>query len=212
MGKHSSHDKCKYHINHINGVKKRIIKQNKEKKERIKEYLKNPKRCPQCSHGLDYNKRFNKFCSRSCSGTYNNIKYPKRTNKKPKPNCLNCNTVLNRYNSKYCNSKCQQDFQWNEKKKLILNGTLNNANAIKKYLIELYGEKCMECGWDKKNKYSNKIPIELEHIDGNSNNNNLDNCKILCPNCHSLTPTYKALNKGSGRFKRMQRYHSGKSF
>lgn len=54
----------------------------------------------------------------------------------------------------------------------------------------------MECGWDKINKYSNKCPIELEHIDGNHDNNKIENVRLLCPNCDSLTPTYKGLNRG----------------
>ena len=70
----------------------------------------------------------------------------------------------------------------------------------------------MECGWNKINPITNKVPIELEHIDGNSENNSLDNLKLLCPNCHSLTPTYKALNIGNGRYKRMKRYKDGKSY
>lgn len=70
----------------------------------------------------------------------------------------------------------------------------------------------MECGWCERSKYSGKIPIELEHIDGNSENNDLKNLKLLCPNSHSLTPTYKALNKGKGRYNRMERYKQGKSY
>jgi predicted HNH restriction endonuclease len=70
----------------------------------------------------------------------------------------------------------------------------------------------MQCGWDKINLHTNKVPIELEHIDGNSTNNELSNLKLLCPNCHSLTSTYKALNKGNGRHKRMERYKEGKSY
>jgi 5-methylcytosine-specific restriction endonuclease McrA len=57
----------------------------------------------------------------------------------------------------------------------------------------------MECQWNKKHKITNKVPIQLEHIDGDSKNNSLDNLKLLCPNCHSLTDTYGALNKGKGR-------------
>ena len=48
----------------------------------------------------------------------------------------------------------------------------------------------MDCGWCEKNKKTGNIPIQLEHIDGHSENNSLDNLKLLCPNCHSLTPTY----------------------
>jgi 5-methylcytosine-specific restriction endonuclease McrA len=33
-------------------------------------------------------------------------------------------------------------------------------------------------------------------------NHNEKNLNLLCPNCHSLTPTYGSLNKGNGRLKR----------
>jgi 5-methylcytosine-specific restriction endonuclease McrA len=74
----------------------------------------------------------------------------------------------------------------------------------------------MECGWDKINPITNNVPIELEHIDGDSTNNSLENLKLLCPNCHSLTPTFGALNKGNGRWSkrklnRRKRYNDGKS-
>lgn len=34
---------------------------------------------------------------------------------------------------------------------------------------------------------------------GNYLNNSEDNLDLICPNCHSLTPTYRALNIGNGR-------------
>jgi len=46
------------------------------------------------------------------------------------------------------------------------------------------------------------IPVQLEHKDGNSDNNHLSNLEILCASCHSLTPTFGALNKGNGRAQR----------
>ena len=49
-------------------------------------------------------------------------------------------------------------------------------------------------------------------IDGNSENDSLDNVKLLCPSCHSLTATYKGANMGKGRRKRRQRYAEGKSY
>lgn len=54
-----------------------------------------------------------------------------------------------------------------------------------------------DCGWDNDKK---PVNVELEHIDGNSSNNNLSNLILLCPNCHSCTPTYKSKNRGKGRF------------
>ena len=48
------------------------------------------------------------------------------------------------------------------------------------------------------NPYTKTVPLEIEHIDGNATNNMEDNLILLCPNCHSLTKTYRGANKGSG--------------
>jgi len=52
--------------------------------------------------------------------------------------------------------------------------------------------KCECCGLIKWNDLP--IPLELHHIDGNRNNHKLENLKILCPNCHAQTETYRAKN------------------
>ena len=69
--------------------------------------------------------------------------------------------------------------------------------------------KCEKCKWAERNEYTGNIPIELEHIDGNFKNNNIDSLRLLCPNCHSLTSTYKGANK-NGRPR--EHYNSRKKY
>ncbi|MBU6388670.1 HNH endonuclease [Patescibacteria group bacterium] len=58
--------------------------------------------------------------------------------------------------------------------------------------------KCEECGWAKKSE-DGRIPIEIDHINGDHSDNRLENLRILCPNCHSLKPTHRGKNKNAGR-------------
>ena len=77
-------------------------------------------------------------------------------------------------------------------------------------LNALFGYICNCCGltdWQGR-----PLVLELEHKDGNSDNNEITNVCLLCPNCHSQTATYKSKNMGNGRHSRRQRYAEGKSF
>ena len=73
------------------------------------------------------------------------------------------------------------------------------SRSVKLYLIEQSNFKCSECGWNKVNPVTKKSPLEIDHIDGDCYNNDPSNLRVLCPNCHSLTETYKALNKNGKR-------------
>jgi len=58
---------------------------------------------------------------------------------------------------------------------------------------EIFEYQCMKCqGTEWMGK---PIPLELHHIDGNNQNNSLNNLQLLCPNCHALTDNYRGKNK-----------------
>lgn len=79
-------------------------------------------------------------------------------------------------------------------------GEAHIRRRIKKYLIHKHGHKCMMCNLSEWQGL--KIPLVSDHIDGNSQNNEISNFRIICNNCDSILPTFKAKNIGKGRKKR----------
>ncbi len=77
------------------------------------------------------------------------------------------------------------------------------SGHLRRYLFEKYGDKCSMCGWCEKNSITGRVPLEIDHINGNSENNSEENLRLICPNCHSLTLYFRNLNKGKGRKWRM---------
>jgi hypothetical protein len=110
----------------------------------------------------------------------------------------------------FCSIGC---FQINKKEERIsnwLNGGPIASRRVRDYLLEKFDGRCSQCGL---NVWMGKpLVVELEHKDGNSENNRPENVCLLCPNCHSQTSTYKNRNKGKGRHSRRIRYHEGKSY
>lgn len=82
---------------------------------------------------------------------------------------------------------------------------VDTKKFVKAYLKETRGDCCEQCGFFGINPATGNSIIQLEHVDGNCFNNHPDNLKLLCPNCHAMTPTYGSLNKGSGRGHRRKR-------
>lgn len=74
---------------------------------------------------------------------------------------------------------------------LVENSTYSNSNMIKNRCFKagLLKEKCYNCNlgpeWN-----GIKLTLQLEHINGIHNDNRIENLSILCPNCHTQTPTF----------------------
>jgi len=173
-------------------------------KRKINDYNENPVSCFQCGQAISYKKRFNKFCSHSCSAIFNNIRREKK-----KISCLNCSSVFSSSQKyrKYCSLSCQGQKQskntieeWkNGNNKGYSGKTMQVPPWLRKYFFEKFESKCCKCGWCEINPTTSKIPLEINHIDGDASNSKEENLELLCPNCHSLTPNFRALNKASKR-------------
>ena len=61
---------------------------------------------------------------------------------------------------------------------------------IKEGIKKKFCESCGRSEWLKQ-----PIPLELHHINGNNSDNRLENLRLLCPNCHALTDSYRGKNK-----------------
>jgi len=131
-----------------------------------------------------------------------------------------CTSGIKRNASRYCSLKCQFRFRYEQYIERWLRGEIEGSrsngacpsNHVRRYLMEKSRFRCSACGWGERNTLSGRIPLQVDHIDGNAGNNRPENLRLLCPNHHALTETYAGANRGSGRPIRRARYMKGLKF
>lgn len=83
----------------------------------------------------------------------------------------------------------------NKLEDILKPNTNYGSNRLLKRLVE-EGIKSYECEKCRNSTWMGEsLTLELHHIDGDHYNNSLENLQILCPNCHSQTPTYRSRTK-----------------
>ena len=79
---------------------------------------------------------------------------------------------------------------------LVVDGPNKSSTWLRLRLIQegVFEPACASC--HRQTWGGRPIPLELDHINGNRHDNQLHNLRLLCPNCHALTPTYRGRNAG----------------
>jgi hypothetical protein len=145
------------------------------------------------------------FCSTKCAVDY-------RNSVRKVIFCSDCQCEIPK-GSKMCKSChiakriAKRDFKRKEYRNRWLNGqekgwqgkTFKTHTEIRRYLFEKYQNKCCKCQWGVEHPITKRVPLEVNHIDGNPANCKESNLELICPNCHSLTPNFRNLNKNSPR-------------
>jgi hypothetical protein len=134
----------------------------------------------------------------------------------PSPGCRFCGLFVNK-EKQYCDVFCQQAHR-REKRiaewlrtGIALKLGSSRTHYVRHFLYEQQKNRCAVCGLEA--RWNNQLlALVLDHVDGNAENNNRKNLRLICPNCDSQLPTFKSRNRGKGRHARKLRYRAGLSF
>lgn len=157
------------------------------------------KKCEKCKNEFEPSKGLINYCSLKCR----NSREWSEDDKKIKSNAAKKSEKVKNLNSKIT-AEVRKRITITKKikhKEKILNEEYNKLSFGRLRLRVLFeqDEKCNNCGLGE--WLNQKIVLELEHIDGDHFNNKRDNLEMLCPNCHSLTTTWRGRNKKNMRNK-----------
>lgn len=106
-------------------------------------------------------------------------------------------TRYSRSGLQFCSRLCKDTAQRLGGCKEIQPPHYGSAKWNKAQLIRSRGHKCEVC--QESQWCGQAIALEVHHVDGNAANNDPENLKLLCPNCHAQTSTYRGRNMGHGR-------------
>jgi len=155
------------------------------------------KLCPKC--GTSHEKS-GKYCCRSCA---NSRVFSAETIEKKRKKSLENWSQFNEEERKAIHKAKMSKYDFDEHQRKVQEKNRERSwsrpyeemahDSLRKRLLFERNNVCEECGTG--NTYNGKpLSLELDHIDGNNSNNKIENLRILCPNCHSQTPTHRSKN------------------
>ncbi|MFE4964022.1 HNH endonuclease [Streptomyces sp. NPDC056660] len=174
-------------------------------RQRAESHRKPKPPCPQC--GKSILTRGAVHCGRTCANVTRRQEAEARRGK-PTP-CLRCGSTERRLRSAgpYCSWGCFNDDRYERTGTFArwfaawqageISGTRDDGRPdwrVRQGLVLLRGQCCEKCGWAEVNPVSGRVPLHVDHIDGDRTKNRPEHLRLLCPNCHALTPNYQHLN------------------
>lgn len=156
------------------------------------------KECKKCGNKFEPIEGLINYCSLKCrnSRIWNEEDKLKKSISAKKS--IKVKEAINKANKTKNNPKTWIDIKQKRQDKIkenILNANYSELSfeRLRKRILYEQDCKCNRCGISE--WLGEKISLELEHKDGNHHNNNRENLEMLCPNCHSLTTTWRGRNK-----------------
>lgn len=164
--------------------------------------------CENCSIEHDGSFASGRFCSRKCSRGFStkakrqeiNKKVSQKTKGVSKPGRPGSAEHLR----PYWWSTDKPPFREKKPLDLVFSNVLPYRTLHLKLRLFEEGLKERKCEWCGITEWNGQpAPLELDHIDGNSQDNSFENLRVLCPNCHAQTPTYRGANAKLKRINRV---------
>ena len=154
-------------------------------------------KCLQCNKEL--NSEFKRFCNRSCSATFNNNKRKTR-GYYHSAETIEKMRISGKIHGKKSNAAILDRELWKQQLREAHNRRIASLpfhelgwEGKRRRVIEEQQNKCLICNLSEWNNIP--LTLEVDHIDGDNNNNARENLRALCPNCHSTTHTWRGKNK-----------------
>lgn len=153
------------------------------------------KMCPKCGTNFEVlNKGYPRtYCSLGCANSRRHSEQTKRKVSKSAKDTWNKTSDEGKQVKLKALAKGKETNKKRELERIQQSSTeeLGHSSRKKKVFLEQC-EKCRKCGikdWQDK-----LLTFELEHINGDKNNNKRENLEVLCPNCHAQTVTWRGRN------------------